>query len=131
MNDKIETNSSARILELKKQRKERDQAYYSLRSDIYHIKDRMQCIAKHRGHSNAFKLLIIALDVFNNQIDLDRNRYERRLTAREHKDTATELQQSLNRERAKRQQLEVKIKEASESSGLFIKYVRKALKVGV
>ena len=131
MSDKIETSSSARILELKKQREESRQAYYSLRGDVYRIKDRMQCIAKHRGQSDAFKLLIIALDVFNNQIDLDRDRYENRLTARETKFTVAELQQSLNRERAKRQQLEAKIKEASESSGLFIKYVRKALKVGV
>ena len=129
--NKIETKSSARISELKKQRKERDQAYYSLTGDIYRIKDRMQCIAKHRGHSDAFKLLILALDGFNNQIDLDRDRYERRLNISENKDAVAELQQSLNREREKRQQLEVKIKEASESSGLFIKYVRKALKVGV
>lgn len=112
---------------LKKQMEERSRAYYSLRSGVYSIRREMQDLKKHRGHSPAFKLLIIALDMFDDQVSRDYDRYERRIKAIERKDVITELQQSLNRERAKRQQLEVKIQEATTSSGLFIKYVREKL----
>ena len=114
--------------ELKQKHNERKKAYYSLRGDVDNMRYKLQDLGKHRGHSSAYKVLISALDVFRDQVSADFNRYERRIRFIDNSDTALELQQALNRERKLRQELENKIKEASESSGLFISYVRSKLK---
>jgi hypothetical protein len=103
---------------------ERKKAYYSLRNDIDLIKQKLIDIKKNRGRSPAFKVLMSALDVFTEQVDRDFSRYEKRIKSISNGDVALELQQALNRERKLREELEKKVKEASESSGLFIKFVR-------
>jgi hypothetical protein len=114
--------------QLKLNLEQRKWAYYSLKNDLHVIKDKLNNIKNNRGHSPAFKVLSSALDVFNEQVDRDYYRYEKRIGSRINNNIAMELQQALNRERKLREQLESKVKEASESSGLFIKYVREKLK---
>jgi|TARA_R110000850_G_scaffold247757_1_gene372706 hypothetical protein len=114
---------------LKKQANERRQKYYSTRSHISGMKYHLQDLESHRGNSSAFKLLMIALDTYDRQVLDDYRRYEMRIGRIDIKDEVKEMQTILNRERLKREELEKQIKEATTSSGLFIKYVRKALKV--
>ena len=116
------------IEELKLKSEEKKKAYYSLRNDIDHIKSKLTRIKRSRGYSPAFKVLMSALDVFNDQVRRDYSRYEKRVNSISNGDKVIELQQALNRERKLREGLESKIKEASESSGLFISYVRSKLK---
>lgn len=113
--------------ELKKKRKAQKDLYYSLSHELYNMKYKLQNLKGQRGHSLAFRQLILAIDAMEQQIRDDHSRYERRFRSISNGDVALELQQALNRERAKREELEKKIKEASESSGLFISYVRKKL----
>ena len=110
-------------------RDKRKKAYYNLTHDIYMMKCKMKDIEKHRGHSPAFKNLMAALDVFEDQLTRDYERYEKRIRESSATKEIKQMQDSLNRERKLRNELEVKIKEASESSGLFIKYVREKLKL--
>ena len=121
------------ILEVKwkKERQESTQRYYALRDQVNNMKFHLQSLRKHRGHSDAYRLLIIALDGFRDQISRDHRVIERRNRIISDKNLSAELQTVLNRERKKRFELEAKMKEASESSGLFISYVRKALKMQV
>ena len=109
------------------QKAERDRKYYSLRSDIRYMKENLVDIKFGRGHTNAFKLLMIALDGFEDQICKDYDRYVKRVGSIVKRDELKELQQSLNRERKIRADLENKIEEAKTSSGLFVDYVRKKL----
>jgi hypothetical protein len=115
--------------EWKKEREESTRNYYALRDEIDSMKFSLQNLRKHRGHSDAYKLLLIALDGFRHQIRRDYRAIDMRVRITADKQLAAELQNALNRERKKRFELEAKMKEASESSGLFISYVRKALKL--
>tara|TARA_R110002153_G_scaffold160608_1_gene312963 strand:- start:201 stop:587 length:387 start_codon:yes stop_codon:yes gene_type:complete len=121
------------ILEVKwkKERQKSTESYYALRNEIDDMKFNLQSLRKHRGHSDAYRLLIIALDGFRDQISRDHRAIERRNRIMSDKNLTAELQTALNRERKKRFELEAKMKEALESSGLFISYVRKALKMQV
>ena len=110
-----------------KQRLERQQAYWSIVNNIDGIRHKLNSIKKHRGHSTAFKQLMLALDGFEKQIRDDQDRFRNRVRQYDNKAEIKELQKALNRERQKREELEKKITEAKESSGLFIKYVRKKL----
>lgn len=109
------------------QKAERDRKFYSLRSDIRYIKENLSDIKFGRRHSDAFKLLMLALDGFEDQIYRDYDRYVKKVDSIVKRDELRELQQSLNRERKIRADLEKKIEEAKTSSGLFISYVRKKL----
>ena len=115
------------IKEAKEKHKERKKDYYSLTSPITDMKWRLENIHKTRRKSIAYKQLQLALSAYEQQIRDDFYRYEKQVTSRELKNEMKQLQQSLNRERKLRSGLEAKIKEASESSGLFISYVRKKL----
>lgn len=107
------------------QKSERDRKYYSLRSDIHYMKENLGDIKFGVGNTNASKLLMIALDVFEDQINRDYDRYVKRISSIAKRDELKELQQSLNRERKIRADLENKIEEAKTSSGLFVDYLRK------
>jgi len=121
------TDKEALKVKWKKERQKSTESYYALRNEIDDMKFNLQSLRKHRGHSDAYRLLIIALDGFRNQISRDHRAIERRVRITADKQLAAELQNALNRERKKRFELEAKMKEASVSSGLFIAYVRKAL----
>ena len=108
---------------------DKQQAYYSLSYDIHIFRQKMLELRKGRGHITEFKLLDAALDLFERKIEEDYKRYVLRIKAFSERKELKEMQQSLNRERKTRAALEVKIKEASESSGLFIKFVRNKLGV--
>ena len=116
------------IKEAKEKHKARKKDYYSLTSPIGDMKWRLENIHKTRRKSIAYKQLCLALEAYEQQIRDDFYRYEKLVTSREQKNEMKELQQALNRERKLRAGLESKIKEASESSGLFISYVRSKLK---
>lgn len=116
------------IKEARERHKGRTKDYYSLTYPINNMKWNLENVHKTRRKSIAYKQLILALDAYEQQIRDDFYRYEKQVTSRELKNEMKQLQQSLNRERKLRKGLESKIKEASESSGLFIKYVRDKLK---
>ena len=115
---------------INKEHNEKMKCYYSLREDCYAFKCKLMALTKHKGHSGAFRVMVAALDVFDDQINNDHQRYIRRVRLIDDKIIIKELQNSLNRERIKRELLEKQIKEATTSSGLFIKYVRDVLGVG-
>ncbi|YP_010660204.1 hypothetical protein PP590_gp47 [Pseudoalteromonas phage HS1] len=110
-------------------RERRKKAYYQLAHDIQMMRYKMNEIKRHRGHSPAFKNLMLAFDIFEDQVSQDFSNYEKNIKKNEITADNRQLQNSLNRERKLRHELELKIKEASESSGLFISYVRKKLKI--
>ena len=116
------------IKEAKDRHKERKKEYYSLTNPINDMKCKLENIHKTRRRSIAYKQLKLALQAYEQQIRDDFYRYEKQVANRELTNEMKQLQQSLNRERKLREGLESKIKEASESSGLFIKYVREKLK---
>lgn len=113
--------------ERKKAHEQRKQLYYSLENDLWRIEIKLSNLKKNRGQTPAFKNLMIAVEMMREQIRRDYLRYENRINAANAKDQVSEMQKALNRERAKREELEKQVKEATESSGLFIKYARKAL----
>lgn len=102
--------------------------YYDTKNMLYTMREKLNSIKYHKGISAEFKGLIIALDVFENQVDRDFRRFENMASRHHHRDKIKQLQQYLNRERKLREQLQNRIDEAKESSGLFIKYVRSMLK---
>ena len=102
----------------------RKSEFLSLRSELGCFSSKLAKLKKHSGHSVEFKLLMLAIAMMKKQVEDDYERYERRLSRREERLQIKDLQKSLNREREKREALEQKVKNASESSGLFIKYVR-------
>lgn len=110
-------------------RDRRKKAYYGLAHDIEMMRYKMNEIKRHRGHSPAFKNLMLAFDIFEEQVSKDFSTYEKNIKRNEVAADNRQLQSSLNRERKLRHELELKIKEASESSGLFISYVRSKLKI--
>ena len=116
------------IKEARDRHKERKKEYYSLTNPINDMKCKLENIHKTRRRSIAYKQLKLALQAYEQQIRDDFYRYEKQVANRELTNEMKQLQQSLNRERKLREGLESKIKEASESSGLFIKYVREKLK---
>lgn len=106
---------------------ERENAYYSLSNDLFYMEDKLRSLKKHRGHSPAFKGLLISLELMRAQVDQDFYRYKSRIGQRSYHYEMSSLQKSLNRERLKRENLEKKVNEAKVSSGLFISYVREKL----
>lgn len=117
----MEKESIREALEEKKRR------YYSLRYKLEGIKSELLHLKKHRGHTPAFKQLLISIDMMQDQVQSDFNRYEKGVKRIEERREIKSLQNSLSREQKKRLELETKIKEATESSGLFIRYVREKL----
>lgn len=121
MTDEEKTKKKLEAFEKRKQR------YYSMSSMIQNMVWKLKDIERSRGHTTAFKQLMLALDAYDQQIRDDFSRYEKQINRRRDRDDVKQLQQALNRERTLRQELESKVKEASESSGLFIKFVRNKL----
>lgn len=80
-----------------------------------------------KRNSPAHKTLVAALDVYRDQIERDYERFKCVYNNKTTFDDMCLLQQKLNRETKLRVGLEEKVKEASESSGLFIKYVKEKL----
>ena len=106
---------------------ERKRIYYSLDSDLLGVQDKMISIRRNRGHSPAFKMLLIAIQLMRDQVQKDHARYERRIRRIDDREVSKFLQNSLNREKEKNAILEKKIEEAKTSSGLFIDFVREKL----
>ena len=115
--------------EKKKKLKERKDAYYSTANLVNNMKWKLKEIEKNRGHTIAFRQLMLSLDGYEQQVSDDFSRYEKRILRCDNKHDVVDMQKALNRERTLREGLEKKIKEASESSGLFIKFVRNKLGV--
>ena len=113
--------------ERQKALKARQKVYYSLEYDLKCMRDKLLDMKKNRGHSQAFKMLMIAIDMMSNQVRDDHTRYERRIRFNDNSDNCRLLQESLNREKKKNADLEKRIEEAKTSSGLFISFVRKNL----
>lgn len=107
--------------------KKREKAYYSLRRKLSYIKDSLNELKSHRGHSVAFKMLMLAIDAMQDQIRKGYIRYEARILSQSNHDTLLDMSQSLNREIIKNKALEKKIEEAKTSSGLFIDFVREKM----
>jgi hypothetical protein len=128
-NDLWNTEREKEIKLMREEHKERMDFYYSLRNDCSQFRHKLMDLKKHRGHSAPFRVILAALEVFDDQINNDHQRYTKRIRVSKEKPIIKELQDSLNRERAKREELEKQIKEATTSSGLFIKYVKKALSI--
>lgn len=90
--------------------------YYRLEHKIYTFKADLKEIKNMRGHTREFKQLMLSLDGFEYQIHENIKRYQKRIESRNATEQVKEMQQTLNRERKLREELELKIKEASESS---------------
>lgn len=84
-------------------------------------------IKKFKGHSPEFKLLEIAISKFEQQAENNSNRLRASRQIREAKNEIKQMQESLNRERKLRHELEKKVEEASVSGGLFVQYVKRTL----
>lgn len=97
-----------------------DKKYRQIRSLIWNIESYLRDIEKHKGRSLAFKNLQNALKIFEQQVREDHKRFSNRVDINNRRKEVRDMQQSLNRERKLREELETKVKEASESSGLFI-----------
>jgi len=109
--------------------KEREDRYYDLANDLYFMKDKLLTLKGYRSNSLAFKQLLLSIEAMSEQVHSDFKRYKRRINIMTANDEIISLQKSLNRERAKREELEAYVKESMTSSGLFIKYVREKLKI--
>lgn len=115
--------------EKKEKLRQRKQAYYSTSALVNNMKWKLKELEKNRGHTIAFKQLMLALDGYEQQVSDDFSRYEKRITRCDNKADVADMQKALNRERTLREELDKKVKEASDSSGLFIKFVREKLGV--
>ncbi len=104
-----------------------EKKYSAIETLLWRIERDLHDIERHQGRSLAFRNLKNALQIFENQVDADYRRFTTRINANTLSADNKLLQQSLNRERKLREELEAKVKEASESSGLFISYVRDKL----
>jgi fructoselysine-6-P-deglycase FrlB-like protein len=104
-----------------------DKKYAKLCYLIMNMESNLRDIDKYKGRSLAFRNLENALRIFQQQVDEDHRRFNARVKVNEARSEVRDMQQTLNRERKLREELESKIKEASESSGLFISYVREKL----
>ena len=105
----------------------RKELYYSLDYDLQCMKDKLLNLKKNRGHSPAFRMLVISIDLMSQQVRDDHSRYERRIRFNDNSDSCLQLQESLNRANKKNAALEKKIEEAKTSSGLFIDFVREKM----
>ncbi len=117
----IESEREARL------NKKKDE-YNKLRYEVYHIRDVVASFSKTK-HSPAYKVALSALDVLGNQIEQDYSRYVKRIERIGIRQEIEFMQKALNREKAKNFELEQKIEEAKTSSGLFVEFVRKKLKL--
>lgn len=96
------------------------------------IVDQIHTLVHYRLKKKAslqYKMLRDALRIYEMHLTDHYDRYRDINGRNTMREEMRELQQSLNRERTKREEIEDKVKEASESSGLFIKYVRSKLKM--
>lgn len=114
---------------LKEQKEERKAKYYSLDHRLNTLYREMKDLRGYRGHCIAYRQLMLAIEGMQEKIRDDYCRYEKSISRRTRRNDMAQLQKSLNRERAKREELEAKVNEATTSSGLFIKYVREKLGV--
>ncbi len=117
-------SESERNARLKKKKDE----YEEMRYKVYSMRDKLSFFSKNK-HSPAYKVALSALDVLSNQIEQDYNRYVKRIRSNEARHEVEFMQKALNREKAKNFELEQKIEEAKTSSGLFVEFVRKKLKL--
>lgn len=115
--------------ERKKYLEDRKQEYYKLRLDLECWYMKLSRMEKYRGNSTAFKQLLLSISLMQEQCRADHERILASIARVNQRKEMADLQNSLNRERTKREALEKQIKDASESSGLFIKYVRSKLNI--
>lgn len=111
----------------RKNLEERERLYSDLKWNLRGMQDNLKALKRFRGHSSAFKNLMIAIDIMQNQIESDHFRYKAIDQRRSDKEEVAEMQKSLNREKLKNAELEKKIEEAKTSSGLFIEFCRNKL----
>lgn len=97
-----------------------EKKYNQISSLIWNMERDLRDIKKHKGRS-------LALEIFEQKVDEEHRSFKKRVRNNTVTLDNRLLQQSLNRERKLREDLETKVKEASESSGLFISYVREKL----
>jgi len=108
--------------------KKKETEYNEMRDEVYFMRSNLSSFSKNK-HSPAYKVALSALDVLSNQIDQDYNRYVKRIRNTQANQEVKFMQKALNREKAKNLELEQKIEEAKTSSGLFVDFVRKKLKL--
>jgi len=108
--------------------KKKKDEYNKMRDEVYFMRSNLSSFSKNK-HSPAYKVALSALDVLSNQIDQDYNRYIKRINRIGVGQEVKFMQKALNREKAKNFELEQKIEEAKTSSGLFVDFVRKKLKI--
>ncbi len=110
-----------------KEMEEAKKRYYELESMCWNFRNRLHSIKKHKGHSDEFRMLDIALKKFEDKVRSDYKRYELRVKRKEDSQEVKQMQQALNRERKLRHEAEARMKEAATSGGLFIEYVKTKL----
>lgn len=110
-----------------KEKEEAKKRYYELESMCWRFRDQLHSIKKHRGHSDEFKMLDMALKQFEDKVSSDYKRFELRIKRKEEYQEVKQMQQALNRERKLRHDAEARMKEAATSGGLFIEYVKTML----
>lgn len=118
------------IKEVRKQKFTRRQERFNEDMDMFwRMRGMLDDMEANQRKSPSYRLLEAAIDTFGDQIRNDFYNFEGVCRRAKSRDNEVDLQQALNRERTKRAELENQVKEASESSGLFISYVRKKLKL--
>ena len=117
-------DKSKREVELSKRKSQLNK----LKNEVYYMRDKLSSFSKNK-HSPAYKVALSALDVLSNQIEQDYNRYVKRIWSDEASQEVEFMQKALNREKAKNFELEQEIEKAKTSSGLFVEFVRKKLKL--
>lgn len=107
------------IMEKRKQRYEEDMD----------IVDQIDTLVNYQinRRSGSYELLRGALENYQRSLTDDYELFKDINGRKTLREDMRELQQALNRERKLRAELEEKVKEATESSGLFVSYVRKKL----
>lgn len=108
--------------------KEREKEYVKISNDIYYFRDKLSCYKRISKSSLAFKQLDLALKGVLKEIETETSKYKEILDNKSLRKEMKQLQQALNREKAKNFKLEKDIEEAKTSSSLFIKYVKEKFK---
>jgi len=117
-------NESEREARLNKKKDE----FNEMKREVYYMRDKLSSFGKNK-YSPAYKVALSALDVLSNQIEQDYSRYVKRIERIGIRQEIEFMQKALNREKTKNFELEQKIEEAKTSSGLFVDFVRKKLKM--
>ena len=106
--------------------KERQEKHRSMDYKIFNMISELE---SEGGRSIEYNQLLLALRGYSYKLDREMRQYESRIKGLTLRDELKEMQTALNRERTLRENLEAKVKDATESSGLFIRFVRDKLGV--